>query len=439
MKITVSEVMTFVKENDVKFIRLAFCDMFGNLKNVSIMPEELPRAFETGISFDASAVKGFLNAEESDLFLVPDPSTLSILPWRPSHGRVIRLFCDICRPGGRPFEGDMRQFLRTAAEQAQKLGYRPSIGSECEFYLFQTDENGDPTKRPHDHAGYCDVAPLDKGENVRREICLTLEEMGLQPESSHHEQGPGQNEIAFRYNGAVEAADDLITFKNVVKSIASRSGLFASFLPKPLPEASGSGLHVNLSLFREGKNIFRSGREEHCPEAESFLMGIFLKVPEMTAFLNPLTNSYRRFGVCEAPRYLTWSHQNRSQLIRIPAASGEYSRMELRSPDPACNPYLAFGLLILAGLSGIEEGAKLCPPTNRNLFTDPPVSGEGIVSLPGSLSEALSLAEKSEFIRSVLPEEPLRKFLAVKREECEAEKKWGDPLLYEDSVWFPVV
>ena len=411
MKITVSEVMTFVKENDVKFIRLAFCDMFGNLKNVSIMPEELPRAFEAGISFDASAVKGFLNAEESDLFLVPDPSTLSILPWRPSHGRVIRLFCDICRPGGRPFEGDMRQFLRTVAEQAQKLGYRPSIGSECEFYLFQTDENGDPTKRPHDHAGYCDVAPLDKGENVRREICLTLEEMGLQPESSHHEQGPGQNEIAFRYSDAVTAADNLVTFKNVVKSVASRNGLYASFLPKPLPEVSGSGLHVNLSLFREGKNIFRSGSEEHCPEAESFLMGILLKVPEMTAFLNPLTNSYRRFGVCEAPRYLTWSHQNRSQLIRIPAASGEYSRMELRSPDPACNPYLAFVLLIRAGMEGVAHNMQLPPAADLNLYTAPASVTAAFGCLPESLEQAREIAAQSAFITDVLPEAVRKAYL----------------------------
>lgn len=438
MKITASEVMTFVKENDVKFIRLAFCDMFGNLKNVSIMPEELPRAFETGISFDASAVRGFLNAGESDLFLVPDPSTLSILPWRPTHGRVIRLFCDIRRPGGQPFEGDMRQFLSRAAGEAQKLGYRPSIGSECEFYLFQTDENGDPTKIPHDRAGYCDVAPLDRGENVRREICLTLEEMGLHPESSHHEQGPGQNEITFRYNGAVEAADDLITFKNVVKSIASRSGLFASFLPKPLPEASGSGLHVNLSLSRDGKNLFRTG-DDHNPEAESFLMGILNRVPEITAFLNPLPNSYRRFGSWEAPRYLTWSRQNRSQLIRIPAAEGEYSRMELRSPDPACNPYLAFGLLILAGLEGIRKKLPLCPATNRNLFADPPAKDEGIASLPGSLEAALDLAESSDFVREALPEETLRKYLSAKREECEKAKQAGNPLLYDDAAWFPVI
>ena len=439
MDVTVPEVLTFVKENDVKFIRLAFCDMFGNLKNISVMPEELPRAFETGISFDASAVRGFLNAEESDLFLVPDAATLSVLPWRPSHGRVVRLFCDIRRPGGQPFEGDMRHFLRMAAERIQKLGYHPSIGSECEFYLFQTDENGDPTTIPQDHAGYCDVAPLDRGENVRREICLTLEEMGIRPESSHHEQGPGQNEIAFHYDDAVTAADNLITFKNVVKAVASRNGLFASFLPKPVSGKSGSGLHVNLSLFRNGQNLFRSGSSEHSREAESFLMGILSRVGEMTAFLNPLTNSYRRFGVCEAPRYLTWSHQNRSQLIRIPAATGDYSRMELRSPDPSCNPYLAFGLLLLAGLEGIEKGLALCPPTNRNLFLDPPGEEEGIAALPGSLEEALDQAEASAFIRSALPEEPLSKYLAAKREECEAARSSGNALLYEENAWFPVV
>ncbi len=438
MNITAEEVLKFVKENDVKFIRLTFCDIFGNLKNISVMPEELPRAFETGISFDASAVRGFLNAEESDLMLMPDASTLTILPWRPSHGRVIRLLCDILRPDGTHFEGDTRHFLRTCAQKAETLGYQPAIGSECEFYLYRTDENGDPTRTPHDYAGYCDVAPLDRGENVRREICLMLEEMGIRPESSHHEQGPGQNEVAFRYADALTAADNLITFKTVVKAVASANGLYASFLPKPEPEKSGSGLHINLSLFRDGKNLFRNDGTHNQP-AESFLMGVLNRIPDMTAFLNPLTNSYRRFGVFEAPRYLTWSHQNRSQLIRIPAAAGEYARMELRSPDPACNPYIAFGLLLLAGLEGIEKNLPLSPPTNRNLFDDPPRPEERIASLPATLDEALELAEKSEFIRSALPGKPLEKFFAAKREECRAARLSGNALLYEEKIWFPVI
>ena len=438
MEITAAEVLTFVKENDVKFIRLAFCDIFGNLKNVSVMPDELPRAFETGISFDASAVRGFLNAEESDLFLFPDPTTLSVLPWRPSHGRVIRLFCSIRRPDGTPFEGDTRQFLQAAAEKLRQAGYQPAIGSECEFYLYRTDENGYPTRIPHDTAGYCDVAPLDRGENVRREICLTLEEMGIKPESSHHEQGPGQNEVAFRYADALAAADNLIAFKNVVKAVAGANGLYASFLPKPEQQKSGSGLHVNLSLFRDGQNLFRSGGT-HSWEAESFLMGILNRIPEITAFLNPLTNSYRRFGTFEAPRYLTWSHQNRSQLIRIPAAAGEYARMELRSPDPSCNPYLAFGLLILAGLEGIQKKLPLCPPTNRNLFADPPREDEQIRALPATLEEALDLMENSSFIRGILPERPLEKYLAAKREECRAARLSGNALLYEEKTWFPVI
>ena len=311
----VSEVLKFVEENDVKFIRLAFCDIFGTQKNVAIMPEELPRAFETGISLDASSVRGFFNARETDLFLVPDPGTLSILPWRPSHGRVVRLFCNIRYPDGRIFEGDCRNILRKAAARAASMGYVCKIGSECEFYLFQTDENGDPTMIPQDRAGYCDIAPRDRGENVRREICLTLEQMGIRPENSHHEQGPGQNEIDFKYSDALSAADNLITFKSVVKTIAARNGLYASFMPKPLADKSGSGMHINLSLFKNRKNLFGTDGSGRSEEAESFMAGILHRVPEITAFLNPLTNSYARFGSFDAPKYLTWSHQNRSQPV----------------------------------------------------------------------------------------------------------------------------
>lgn len=418
MNNTMQEVLQFIEENDVKFIRLAFCDIFGIQKNLSIMPGELPRAFASGICFDASAFRGFMNIERSDLLLIPDPTTLSILPWRPSQGRVVRFFCDIRYPDGTPFEGDGRHILREAEARAREHGVTCKIGTESEFYLFERDEHGNPTMTPHDHAGYFDIAPLDKGENVRRQICLTLEEMGIQPESSHHEQGPGQNEIDFKYSNALEAAENLLTFKWVVKTMAAGNGLFASFLPKPLPNVSGNGLHINLSLFQNGRNMFRT-EKEHSQTCESFIAGILARAGELTAFLNPLTNSYHRFGEFEAPKYITWSHQNRSPLIRIPSATGELSRMELRSPDAGINPYLAFALLIHAGMDGIDDGLMLPEPCDENLFTARAAVTGRYQSLPGSLRDAVALANDSAFLRKYLPERTFTSFLTAKAEEWE--------------------
>lgn len=436
MECTVSEVLQFVEENDVKFIRLAFCDILGNQKNVSIMPDRLAEAFAEGVSFDASAVQGFLNVEESDLFLRPDPATLAILPWRPSHGCVIRLFCDIMQPDGTHFAGDGRYLLKKAVAAAAEMGYTCQIGSECEFYLTQRDEEGNPTHIPHDQAGYCDIAPLDKGENVRREICLTLEQMGIRPESSHHEQGPGQNEIDFVHSGALTAADDLVTFKSVVKTVAARNGLFASFMPKLYADQSGSGLHINLSLSKDGLNIFKYGMEEHSKAAESFIAGILEHICEMTAFLNPLTNSYARFGSFEAPQYVSWSHQNRSQLIRIPAATGAKCRMELRSADPACNPYIAFALLLAAGLDGIRRGLPLERPLDIDLYSAPETVLRSVQNLPADLEMALSFAEESAFVRSVLPERMLEKFLEIKRGQWERYAHAEDKQAFEDRLYF---
>ena len=320
MDTTMSEVVQFIQENDVKFIRLAFCDIFGNQKNIAIMPTELERAFEQGIHFNAAALRGFLNVDASDLLLFPDPATLSVLPWRPAQGRVVRFYCDIRYPDGTPFEGDGRHLLREANRRARRAGYSLTIGTASEFYLFELDENGHPTTIPHDHGEYFDVAPLDKAENVRRQICLTLEEMNIQPESSHHEQGPGQNEVDFRYAEALEAADNFVTFKWVVKSMASSSGLFASFLPKPLPHAPGSGLHLSISINKNGKNLFQPSFEESA-EGQSFVAGILQRAAEMTIFCNPLTNSFQRLGEFEAPKYITWSHQNRCPLISLPCSS----------------------------------------------------------------------------------------------------------------------
>lgn len=417
MNFTVTEVLEFVKENDVKFIRLAFCDIFGTQKHISIMPHELARAFKYGISFDASAVSGFMNIEKSDLFLVPDPVTLSLLPWRPSQGRVMRFFCDIRHPDGTPFEGNGRHILKRVIQEAETLGYSCKIGSECEFYLFKMDEEGEPTLTPYDRGGYCDILPLDKCENIRREICLTLEEMGIMPETSHHEQGPGQNEVDFRYSDALTAADNLVTFKSVVKAIASRNGLYASFMPKPLPEESGNGLHINISLNKNGLNVFDNRNRQHGEIPEAFIAGVMERIPEITAFLNPLTNSYSRLGLFKAPRFITWSHQNRSQLIRIPAAEGEYSRMELRSPDPACNPHLSFALVIAAGLEGIKKQLPLSPSRDVNLYDLDPELHIDIPRIPDNLGDAVALAANSELVRRILPARTLEMFCGIKRTE----------------------
>ncbi len=403
MLYTAADIQEYVEENDVKFIRLAFCDSFGVQKNISIMPGELARAFDAGISFDASAIADFGGEEKSDLFLQPDPTTLALLPWRPSHGRVARMFCWIRYPDGSPFALDSRAILRGAVRAARDAGYGCNVGAECEFYLFKTDENGEPTRIPFDTAGYMDIAPQDKGENVRREICLALEEMGILPESSHHEEGPGQNEIDFRYSDPLRSADDTLTFRAAVATIAARNGLYATFEPKPLPEHSGNGFHINLSPYRLDGTA-ESGVFDH------FLAGILRRVQEITAFLNPGPASYERLGGCKAPQYVTWSPQNRSQLVRIPAAAGVNARIELRSPDPTANPYLAYALILHAGLEGIADRAPLPEPVNCNLYTAPAALLDRLARLPGSFAQAVELACGSAFVRAHLPERLLQSY-----------------------------
>ena len=414
---TINEVLEFVKENDVKFVRLGFCDPFGTQKNISIMADELPAAFENGISFDAHAIRGFHDVNMSDLFLFPDPETLTVLPWRPSPGRVVRFYSNIKNPDGSPSALDGRGLLKRVVQRCEKMGYVCKIGTECEFYLFQTDEDGEPTDRTLDGGGYLDIAPLDRGEDIRREICLTLEQMEIKPEASHHEQGPGQNEIDFKFSDALTSADNLQTFKSTVKAIAARNGLFASFMPKPLLDAPGSGLHVNLSLAQNGQNIFRNAHEGHSKIAESFIAGILAKTSEITLFLNPLANSYERLGKFEAPKYVSWSHQNRSQLIRIPAAVGEKVRMELRSPDPALNPYLAFALILSAGLDGIENDLPLPPAVDADLYKADENTIKTLTRLPDSLEQAITLAESSDFVKNVIGEALLLRYLALKKTE----------------------
>ena len=400
MKYSPDEIIQYINEEDVKFIRLAFCDIFGRQKNISIMPDELERAFHYGIAIDASAIAGLGDLVHSDLFLYPDPSTIAVLPWRPDHGRVVRMFCDIKYADGRHFETDTRNILKNAVSYAKKQGYTFAFGSEMEFYLFKRDENGNPTKIPYDNAGYMDIAPDDKGENVRREICLTLEQMGIKPESSHHEEGPGQNEIDFRYSDPLTAADNAVTFRTVVNTIAARNGLFADFSPKPLANQAGNGMHINVSVKPDDKN-----------EALSFMIaGVLHRIAEMTVFLNHTDESYKRLGSNKAPKYITWSRDNRSQLIRIPAAIGEYKRAELRSPDPLCNPYIAFALIIYAALEGLENKLPLCPPADINLYELKDDIATQYSPLPSSLKEAVAIAQKSDWLKNILPESIIKNY-----------------------------
>ena len=393
MKYSREEVMQYVREEDVKFIRLAFCDVFGRQKNISIVAEELPRAFEYGIAFDASAIAGFGDETRCDLLLHPDAETLMPLPWRPEHGRVVRMFCGVSYPDGTPFECDTRSFLKKAVDDAGKAGFSFLFGAEQEFYLFRLDEWGRPTKIPYDEAGYMDIAPEDRGENIRREICLTLEQMGIRPESSHHEEGPGQNEIDFRYSDAITAADNVMTFQTVVKIVAQRNGLYADFSAKPLDHEPGNGFHINISV----------RPSENAENLYHVIAGILEKTEEMTTFFNPNEDSYKRFGQNKAPRFISWSKENRSQLIRIPAAIGEYHRAELRSPDPAANPYLAFALIIYAGLYGLQNKPDMPEAADINLFKADAETLAKFRKLPQDLPSARRIAAASQFIKTHVP------------------------------------
>ncbi len=401
MNYTEQEVIQFTEEEDVKFIRLAFCDVFGKLKNISIMESELKRAFEMGIAIDASAIVGFGDEAHSDLFLHPDPSTLAVLPWRPEHGRVVRMYCNISYPDGSPFFADTRRILAEADKEAKKQGYTFRFGTEIEFYLFKMDELGNKTAVPYDNAGYMDMSPDDKGENIRREICLTLEQMGIYPESSHHEEGPGQNEIDFRYSSPLEAADNAQTFRSVVGATAMRNGVAVDFSPKPLEGQSGNGVHINFSVeSASGKDVMGYA-----------IAGILKHISAMTAFLNPTEASYKRLGEKKAPAYVSWAEGNRSQLVRVPAAQGEYRRAELRSPDANSNPYIAFTLLIYAALDGIKNKVRLPKQAAVNFFDAPESVLKQYKRLPTSLSEANAAAKESKLIKKALPSSIVKTYI----------------------------
>lgn len=432
----IAEILEFVEENDVKFVRLAFCDLFGNLKNMAIMSNRLKEAFEKGISFDASKISGFTNANKSDLLLFPDPNTMSVLPWRPQQGKVLRFLCDIKNPDGTPFSCDTRNILKNAIKKLAEAGFDAKIGLECDFYYFKTDASGEPTLTPQDEGTYLDMAPADKGENVRRETCLSLEEVGIRPLSSHHEQGGGQNNIDLAYNNPLFSADGFLTFKTVAKAIASRNGLYVSFMPRPLPDSDGSGLHVNMSLYKEGKNLFSASDKDGT--AKFFISGILNRISEMTAFLNPILNSYERLGRDRAPIFITWSQQNRFQLIRIPhAAGGEAARMELRSPDPCLNPYIAFALLLNAGLLGIQNKEALPPAVNATLYPSENVNLK-LKKLPETLADAIQSAEASELAASVLGTDALKSYLDIKKQEIAEADASGDAATYCRKKYFKV-
>lgn len=380
-----SDVLDYVNEEDIKFIRLAFFDLNGVQKNVSILASQLENAFKNGVSFDASAIYGFESPEKSDLFLHPDPTTLSVLPWRPNTGKVARMFCNIRYPDGRAYEKDSRAILQNAVKAAKDSGVEFMFGTEIEFYLFKLDEKGEPTKIPFDNAGYMDIAPEDKGENIRREICFTLEEMGMQPEASHHEEGPGQNEIDFHYSDAVTAADNAATFKWIVRARAAQNGLYADFSPKPILDKAGSGFHINISCSDSSKT-------------KNALAGILSRAQEISFYLNSTKNSYQRLGEHKAPNIIAWGNENRSAFIRVPSTKEE-PRFEIRSADSECNVYLAFTLLIHAALDGIKNNLEPPAEAAENLFAQKKAA---LKTLPKSLAEAKKLASQSDFVKKAL-------------------------------------
>lgn len=416
------DIMRLAEEEDVEFIRLQFTDIFGNLKNVAVTVSQLEKALDNECMFDGYAIEGFARIEESDMYLYPDYSTMEVFPWRPQQGKVARLICDIHRPGGEPFEGDPRYILKKAVQEAADLGYTFKVGAECEFFLFHLDDNGMPTTITHEQAGYFDVGPMDFGENARRDMVLTLEDMGFVVEASHHDVAPAQHEINFRYDEALATADNIMTFKLAVKTIARRHGLHATFMPKPKYGVNGSGMHINMSLAKDGRNIFTDEKDKLglSQEAYYFIGGIMKHMQAMTAITNPLVNSYKRLVPgYEAPAYITWSATNRSPLIRIPASRGMGTRLELRCPDPSANPYLALAVCLRAGLDGIRN--EILPPksVDRDVFKMSPQERREnyIDEMPGTLMEAVHYMEKDDFMKDVLGSHVFEKYIAAKKEE----------------------
>ncbi len=424
MRYTKDDIIRMVKEEGIEFIRLQFTDIFGQLKNVAITASQVEKAVNNQIMFDGSSIEGFVRIDESDQYLYPDLDSFVVFPWRRStEGKVARLICDVYNVDGTPFIGDPRKVLKRALKRASDMGYDAfNVGPECEFFLFQTDGEGKPTNKTNDEAGYFDLGPLDHGEATRREICLALEAMGFEIEASHHELAPGQHEVDFKYTDALRAADNIMTFKLAVKTMAQQSGLHATFMPKPTFGVAGSGMHINMSLFKDGKNVFydEAGEKGLSRTAYQFLAGVLTHVRAMAAVTNPLVNSYKRLVPgYEAPCYLSWSASNRSVLIRVPASRGQSTRLELRSPDPSCNPYLALAVCLTAGLDGIEKEMTPPPEMTENLYAmdDKTRVAMGIKSLPSSLEEAICIMKSDPLVLDTLGPHVARNYIEGKRKE----------------------
>lgn len=424
-KYTKKDILELVEEEDVEFIRLQFTDLFGSMKNLAITSSHLRKALDNKVIFDGSSIDGFVSVDESDMYLYPDYSTLALFPWRPQQGKVARLICDVYETNGTCYEGDPRYILKKVISEASGMGYTFNVGPECEFFLYHTDDEGMPTTITHEQAGYFDMSPLDFGENARRDMVLTLEDMGFEVEASHHENAPAQHEIDFRYAEALETADNIMTFKLAVKTIAKRHGLHATFMPKPKNGVDGSGMHINMSLSRDGVNVFQDAHDKNglSREAYYFLGGLMKHIKAMTLILNPIVNSYKRLVPgYEAPAYIAWSARNRTPLVRIPATRGEDTRIELRSPDPACNPYLALAVCLAAGMDGIRNQilpAESCE-MNLNGMSPEEVNKLGIESLPRNLKEAVEEFQKDPLMKEVLGEDVCEKYAQAKMREWEA-------------------
>ncbi len=423
MGYTKEDVIRIVREEEIEFIRMQFTDIFGQLKNVAITASQIEKAVNNQIMFDGSSIEGFTRINESDQCLYPDLNSFAVFPWRPAQGRTARLICDVYNPDGTPFVGDPRGVLRRVVRRAGDMGFDTfNIGPELEFFLFETDDQGHATTNTRDEAGYFDLGPLDHGESTRREICLNLEEMGFEIEASHHECAVGQHEIDFKYAGALDGADKIMTFKLAVKTLAQKNGLHATFMPKPVFGVAGSGMHLNMSLFKNGRNVFydESDRRRLSQTAYSFMAGLLEHVRGFTALTNPLVNSYKRLVTgYEAPCYRAWSASNRSALIRVPAARGQSARLELRSPDPSCNPYLAVAACLAAGLDGIARGLTPPPEITGNIFEMDGAqrAAAHIDALPRTLEEALTEMERDSVVMDVLGNHISRHYIEGKMRE----------------------
>ncbi len=425
---TESEVLQYIEENDVKFVKLTFCDVKGMLKNISVLSSEMTAVFERGVRITAKKIYGFSVSDGRDLYLIPDAQTMSVLPWRPQHGRVIRMFCYVRYGDGTPFEGDGRYFLRQATKTALNKGWCFRFGTSSEFMLFRNDESGFPTKIPHDFAGYCDTAPDDKGENFRRDVCYTLEQMGIHPVSSRHEAGHGQHEIDFNASSALKAADTFLSFKSAVKSVAEQHGIHASFMPKPVRSDCGNGMHIGVNVFRDSDFFGDNQPADNINEVNMAAAGMLKFLREYTVFTNSIVNSYSRFGEFSLPRYITWSDMEQEQILKFNTETEGEAPIVLRAPDCVCNPYFVFGLIIYAALEGIEGGFEMPEKFNTE--------SKSYDKLPANLMEAAETAENSEFLKKYVPEKLLDVIISSAKDEWKEYSSEYDKELYEEKKYF---